>query len=119
MQQASSVKLGEGWDVDFLTLEVIPQCIPIFSPWWNVGGKAYRLPRDPFPSGLELVANDPFTLRVQLPGSPSDAQVAAWGKLLLELLKLNSPTFNPTLIAPPNTETLNPIPKNLTLTLKP
>ena len=92
-----------GWDVDFILLEVSPTAIPHFAPWWTLGGSAKRgAPGgrpDPFPAGLEL-ANEPFTLRAQPPEGTTDPQVAAWGKQLLDILKLEAPTGNPTLVPP-------------------
>jgi hypothetical protein len=97
----SEWKLGKGWDIDFLTLEINPGAVSLFAHWWGVGGSAYRSNSDPFPSGLEVASVSPFTLRVQLPGTPSDAYVAGWGQQFMNVLKALSPTYNPTLAPPP------------------
>lgn len=96
-----------GWDVDFLLLQISPAAVPCFSPWWTLGGSAKRVApgnrSDPFPEGLEL-ANEPFTIRAQPPEGMTPAQVAEWGKQLLEILKQQSPTGNPSLVPPLDVE---------------
>ena len=87
----SSSNPFRGWDIDFFLMQVTPTAIPCFeNDWWTLGGSAKRsapgFRADPFPDGLEL-ANEPFTLRVQPPDGTTDAEVAAWGRNLIEIFK--------------------------------
>ena len=98
VSNSSMFPFGQGWDVDFICLDILPQAIHVFVDWWGLGGSATRALKDPFPIGFELCTAWPFTMRVQLLGSPSDDQVAAWGLQFIMVLKALSPTHNPTLV---------------------
>ena len=100
----SPVPLGGGWDIDFISLQLTPGTLHLFSPWWNLGGSCNRIlsgPRntlhDPFPQGLELCNASPFTLRVQLDDA---ANLANFGDTLARVLRACGPTTNPLLIRP-------------------
>ena len=55
--------LGQAWDVDFVSMEISANCIPILADGWEVGGRLGRSPASDFPFGLEISCS-PFTLRV-------------------------------------------------------
>ena len=56
--------LGRDWDIDFMSMEISPGCLHLFSDSWEVGGSISRPADSDFEPGLEL-ARAPYTLRLQ------------------------------------------------------
>lgn len=92
---------GGAWDIDFVLFHITPSTLPVFSKLWTVGGSSVRGHKSPFPQGLEICNQAPFTLRVVLEGNAPDGAYAHWGLQLISCLWEAGLTCQPTLV-PPN-----------------
>ena len=83
-------------DLDYLSIPILPQCLPLFADWWQVGGSSVR--SDGLPDGLEI-ANSPYTLRVQVPGGSKARKQSQIGAVFLEELQRDE-YMHPVLMPP-------------------
>ena len=89
------LQLGRKWDIDFLTMQITPSCLQIFSKFWQVGG-SFQEVKD-FEGEFEVCSN-PWTIRIKAPSTSTD--LADVGKAIRESLTLTGPTCHP-ILAPP------------------
>ena len=98
--------LGRDWDIDFMSMEISPECLHLFSDSWEVGGSISRPADSDFEPGLEL-ARAPYTLRLQSRAHQTmDESHQDWLRQTAANIRRRLPTFGPTRhpkLKPPST----------------
>ena len=107
LNKSAHAALGQQWDVDFVSLEICPGCLPVLSDFWEVGGRATRPANSAFPYGLE-VSCSPFTLRIasmhhSAMSADHESELRAAGERLRQFLEASGVTGRPVL-SPPSSQ---------------